>query len=323
MKRLMLFFVFFAGITARAFSQSDFFYANGGERVYFKFKKDRVILRAKSATEAKSLSPQSGFLSGYNVDEKIIISTIDTLQVRLEDFKQKTDFTDVAYALEYEDGIFQYPSYQIFVSFKDGQSSDKVLNSVGLEGRVQAIELFDSNNSIYLIKLDVDLENILKICRNLYESGFCKFAEPSFFREMKAHNPYYANQWGLKNTGQYGGIIGIDINAEQAWSVTKGNSNIKVAVIDEGVDLTHPDLQANLLQGYDATVNAPGGANGSPWSSNAHGTSCAGIVASCDNNIGVLGVASKVKIIPIRIAYDYSNNGLWTTNDVWIVNGIK
>ena len=51
----------------------------------------------------------------------------------------------------------------------------------------------------------------------------------------------------MNNTGQSGGTIGIDINVEPAWNITNGDPNIKVAVIDNGVDLDHVDLAENIL----------------------------------------------------------------------------
>jgi subtilisin family serine protease len=157
----------------------------------------------------------------------------------------------------------------------------------------------------------------------LYKSGLCEFAEPSFLRLLKPSNsnPYYPNQWGLKNTGQYDGEAGCDIHIEPAWNITKGNSNIKVAIIDEGIDLTHPDLYANLLPGYDATDAGCGGADGSPCGNDAHGTCCAGIIAAVDNTIGVVGVASSCKIVPVRIAYS-DPWGWWVTTDAEIADGL-
>jgi len=68
-----------------------------------------------------------------------------------------------------------------------------------------------------------------------------------------------------------------------------------------GVDLTHPDLQANLLPGYDASGNNSGGAP--VWSTDNHGTACAGIVGAIkDNNLGISGVAPSCKIIPIHMS---------------------
>ena len=52
--------------------------------------------------------------------------------------------------------------------------------------------------------------------------------------------------WGLNNTGQTGGTPGADIDAERAWNVSTGSSDVMVAVIDTGVDYTHPDLAANI-----------------------------------------------------------------------------
>ena len=174
-----------------------------------------------------------------------------------------------------------------------------------------------------MLTLDIKMKEILQVCRIVYKTDLVDFVEPCFTRLIRPSNQYYQNQWGLNNTGQNGGTSGIDIKAEAAWSITRGSNNISVAVLDEGIDLMHPDLQANLLMGYDATVNPPGGANGSPWANNAHGTACAGIIGAINNTIGVVGVASGCRIIPVRIAYDYYDDGYWTINDGWIIDGFK
>ncbi len=122
-------------------------------------------------------------------------------------------------------------------------------------------------------------------------------------------NQNYPDQWGFHNTGQSGGTAGIDIKAPEAWGITRGDGNIKVAVIDMGVDLSHPDLMANLLPGYDATEGCAGGSNGGCWGDDSHGTSCAGIIGAINNDIGTVGIASDCKIIPIRSYYSYSDSG--------------
>ena len=74
---------------------------------------------------------------------------------------------------------------------------------------------------------------------------------------MNTNDPFVGDQWSLENTGtntsQYGGVPGADMKVFQAWGTNTGSSNIKVAILDEGVDLNHPDLVANMLPGYDAT----------------------------------------------------------------------
>jgi subtilisin family serine protease len=87
-------------------------------------------------------------------------------------------------------------------------------------------------------------------------------------------------------------------------------------VVDMGVELAHPDLQANILPGYDASGN---NSNGDPvWSSDNHGTPCAGIIGAVkDNGIGISGIAPSCKIIPIHtsnitggLPSDYATNSI-------------
>ncbi len=166
--------------------------------------------------------------------------------------------------------------------------------------------------------------NGLEAANIFFESGLFEYAEP----DMILHNglnytpsdPLYNLQWSLKNTGsvaQYSGIAGADMNLENAWNITMGNPNIKIAVIDEGVDLTHPDLAANLLQGFNCltqTSNIGDGVN--LGTARAHGTACAGIIGAITDttqnavNIGVTGVAPFCKMIPICIA---ASNGTFTS----------
>jgi len=131
-------------------------------------------------------------------------------------------------------------------------------------------------------------------------------------------------QWSLNNIGQNGGRVNADIDAPQAWLMETGDSSVVVAVIDEGVDLSHPDLVANLVGGYDATDQPTGDTAGGPepGSDDAHGTACAGIIAAvAGNGIGGTGIAPGVSIMPVRIAYGFG--GGWWTFDSWIAAGIN
>jgi subtilisin family serine protease len=173
----------------------------------------------------------------------------------------------------------------------------------------------------YLVKVPSQSKDAIDISNALFATGLFELAEPNFVRILKRQtaDPLYADQWGLKNTGQYSGVVGADIKAEYAWSVTMGSSSIKVAVIDEGVSLNHPDLVATLLSGFDATGN---GSGGGPSGNDAHGTGCAGIIAAnSNNNLGGSGIAPNCKILPVRIAYN--SGGSWVTDDAKIANGIN
>jgi subtilisin family serine protease len=98
---------------------------------------------------------------------------------------------------------------------------------------------------------------------------------------------YRAFQWNLRRIGM-----------EQAWDLRPSATDVTVAVLDTGVDLTHPDLRPNLLldQGYDFLDDTP-----SPQDDESHGTAVAGIIAAVGNNHeGVTGIAWHVKLLPIK-----------------------
>jgi len=132
-------------------------------------------------------------------------------------------------------------------------------------------------------------------------------AVPNIAFRPKLHGPrypndsYFPNQWHLNNTGQTGGTVDADIDAPEAWEITTGATDIVVAVIDDGVDVDHPDLVDNLVPGYDF-VDDDNDPDASIFWDDAHGTACAGLIAARgDNAAGVTGVAWNCKIMPIRI----------------------
>ncbi|MCA1645905.1 MAG: DUF5719 family protein [Chloroflexi bacterium] len=98
---------------------------------------------------------------------------------------------------------------------------------------------------------------------------------------------YQAYQWNLRRIGM-----------EQAWDLRPSATDVVVAVLDTGVDLTHPDLRPNLLldQGYDFLKDVA-----SPQDDESHGTAVAGIIGAVGNNrLGVTGVAWHVKLLAIK-----------------------
>jgi hypothetical protein len=94
----------------------------------------------------------------------------------------------------------------------------------------------------------------------------------------------FPSQWHYNNTGQNDGTTGADIDLVNAWEYERGNSNVIVAVIDQGVDYLHPDLAANMWGpiGPEGTATQPGN----------HGTHVAGTIAAVTNNTtGGAGIA--------------------------------
>lgn len=99
------------------------------------------------------------------------------------------------------------------------------------------------------------------------------------------NDPYYSYQWDMPKMA-----------APDAWAVSTGSSSVTVAVVDTGVDYTHPDLAANCVSGYDFVNN-----DANPMDDNGHGTHCAGTIAAIGNNgVGIAGVTWNSKIMPLK-----------------------
>ncbi len=147
-------------------------------------------------------------------------------------------------------------------------------------------------------------QNAIELSNQFYESGLFESTEPEFIYQnlLTSSDTYYSDQWGFNNVGQYGGLTGADINVIPAWTITKGQ-NVKVAVFDQGIEMTHPDLVSNIYNyGYDAEHGvSPSTLRGK------HGTACAGIIGASENNIGIIGVAPQSEIIPISLNFKEFN----------------
>jgi subtilisin family serine protease/subtilase family serine protease len=162
------------------------------------------------------------------------------------------------------------------------------------------------------------------------------YAERNFIRSIPkpiTHDPgsevipgdsLFSEQWALHNTGQqflcldwifgeplcfYQGTPDADIDAPEAWPLATG-AGVTVAVIDTGIDYTHPDLAPNYAGGVDYTSN-----DGDPADDQGHGTHVAGTIAAAMNNPtgnpaddeGVVGVAPNARIRAYKVC-DASGN---------------
>ena len=147
------------------------------------------------------------------------------------------------------------------------------------------------------------------------------YAEPDYrvhVNDVVPNDPRFGELWGMRNTGQTGGTPGADIHAPAAWALQTGSRQVLVAVIDTGVDYTHPDLMNNAwtnpgeipgngidddgngyvddVHGYDF-INR----DGDPMDDNGHGTHCSGTIgAEGNNSLGVAGVCWQVRIMGVK-----------------------
>jgi subtilisin family serine protease len=152
------------------------------------------------------------------------------------------------------------------------------------------------------------------------------YAEPNqLWTQSATPDPRFGALWGMDNTGQTvgasAGTVDVDLNAPQAWRVTKGDPKVLVAVLDTGVDIDHPDLAGRIWTNPREVAgnNVDDDANGyvddvHGWDfvhhdntvydaadGDEHGTHVAGTVAAnLDNGVGVAGVAPETTILPLK-----------------------
>ncbi len=111
---------------------------------------------------------------------------------------------------------------------------------------------------------------------------------------------------GAMSSGSMGGnssnqLIPTGINwIDAELNTTNEGNGVKVAVLDTGIDFSHPDLMVNIPLSRDFSGDNTGG-NDNNKSIGGHGTHCAGVIAALDNLIGVLGVGSKIDLVSVKV----------------------
>jgi subtilisin family serine protease len=165
---------------------------------------------------------------------------------------------------------------------------------------------------------NTDEDAPLDVANALAEEPGVDFAEPNALQPATyaalalPMDTLFQNQWHLHNTGQGGGIVGADVRALEAWEITTGAADIRVVVHDSGVDINHPDLQANMAPGKDFDNDDEDASN----HNGPHGTACAGVIAAVGNHQGVIGVAPGCRIVPLRAAGAHTWN-TWAETFEW------
>ena len=131
--------------------------------------------------------------------------------------------------------------------------------------------------------------------------GFYPLLARTMAKRAIPDDSLFGDQWHLQNTGQTGGLPGADINAVDAWDSVLG-SGVVIAIVDDGLQYTHPDLADNYRAdlSYDFNDNDPDPAPG-PVGNN-HGTAVAGLAGAVGfNGLGVSGVAPDAFLAGLRL----------------------
>ena len=158
----------------------DFYcHSREGNKENFKIRKDRAIIKTRSAEDAKALCGQNIFLFASDVMYVWVIAVIDPSITTLDDMMQLPGVVDAAYALEYADGddTLYYTTNKISVVCKDGYSVEDILDQTDSTDSFEEIYKPYSNLFSYRIIFNTKISDDLRISRVLFESKLCEWAD--------------------------------------------------------------------------------------------------------------------------------------------------
>lgn len=280
------------------------YYWYEGEKIYLEEipEKEYVVFKKKDLQELSSLKNQSSTplikeefqelkLAGIILSDKAATEKDNVMWGITESNLRSAiagDIPTIIYkspfyksSLGEEIGI----SHLFYVKLKSEKDKDKLIelatkNNVDIIGNNEFMPLW------YTLSCDNESAgDALQMANEFYESGLFEFAEPDIIGNLavNTNDTYFNKQWNLSGSNS--------INWVSAYALTQG-ANVKVAIIDTGIEQLHPDL-ANVFPAYDLV-------EGSWYATNIygeHGTACAGIIgATTNNNKGIAGIAPKVAI---------------------------
>ena len=298
MKIRFLYILLFLSLSSFVFSQTYYWYKN--QKVHLiSTERKFALIEEKEAQKYLSHRQLHKVKKEYHQRETLLWGVFDNWEL------ERLDQSSIVYTA---------PTYKRLINAEEVFISHlfyvklKTINDYSL-----LCKFAQQNNAIieyhspylplwYVLSCAKTYKNALEMANFFYESGLFSVAEPAFWQKddrLSAGDPLLEQQWNLNNTGQYNPVYrGIDINYDNVSTIVPQQSDIVVAVIDDGVQLDHPDLSEHIFgEGYDTfSKSSPSVIHG------YHGTACAGIIGAISNNgVGVRGIFNG-KLMPISNA---------------------
>ena len=234
----------------------------------------------------------------------------------------------------HDSAVWQTPHHpeRLLVRFKPDANAAARQAAHMTAGARQTLKEYHTVSGLYLVEVPADtLETALEAYR---DDPDVQYAQPDQVIQALAtpNDPFFGQLWGLNNTGQTvndspadPGTAGADIQALPAWNLWTGDPDLRIAVLDTGVDYNHPDLAANVwtnpgeipgnnldddgngwiddVHGYDMCNE-----DSDPLDDQSHGTHIAGTIAALgDNDLGIVGVNWQGKIVALKILNSYGS----------------
>ncbi|MEZ4960029.1 MAG: S8 family serine peptidase [Saprospiraceae bacterium] len=280
-------------------------------------------LQKKEYVESQQLPSLGGF--------KVVTLKQDgeTVDTKLDEVRQKKEIALGTHVYVPEGGGKpMVPTGEIFIIFQPAvdESEQKLVLD---EYKLELVERRGTDQII--AKVTKDSPNPIKVASFLQQISLVKLAEPDLDMLLEEYDlalpndTYMAEEWHLKNSGfihsgNYPTKPGADAKVIDAWQRLNslGSSDIVIAIIDNGIDITHPDLKNKVYRPFDLWTQSDRLTDGDP--SFTHGTPCASLAVAIANGQGMVGVAPNAKFMPVS-GTSYSVRATEQMFDYCVQNG--
>lgn len=282
-----------------------------------------AILPGTSAMEV--LMEQSGlhqirqvFGDVYKVEADA--DQLDSIMAKMREHSTCPMICHHAYCPEGDPATRYYLTDKIVLKFTEQLSTEEKESIIQTYG-LRFLKSYDENQESCLVQVTSTAgKNPLKVSSDLMRDDRIDYAEPNlinrFAPQYEPSDTLFAEQWHLQKRNGLELVAEAGVDCTDAWTVSRGNRGITVAVIDDGFDLSHPDLSgpgkvtgARDYSGRD-TYPGPERANG-----DFHGTPCAGVAIGEENGEGIVGAAPDCSFLPIRFPLNADDNMLFDIFD--------
>jgi len=360
------------GIAAKLVDKDDYYFQPNGRKIKLYRKKDVYLVNKRAGVRARSASDTMQRFKGQYGDRVKAVNkhqfgsaTVVRLDNRAFAKKKSRKAFDIKPEMLASMDSSISGLLPIFTT-ANGQDDLMLLPKVTLElndslteqdalaelqrkyglSLVRKLKLSANVYSLAFSNSNIDSSVQFSQVRRLMNEAFVKWAEPQFhFKPIKnqftPNDTLFGDQWNLANKGYRGSRCDTDCDADNAWGITTGSgaatgAGMVIAIVDDGVQLNHPDLAVDSTNDRDfvddvssntcqngqplhdgspgpdnnasprATANCVLPGQGEPLEEDNHGTAVAGIAAAIGNNsIGIAGTAYGATILPIRAISDF------------------
>jgi subtilisin family serine protease len=282
----------------------------GGERIAVEKQEDRFTVLAQTAAQVEALRKVAGVQAIKRVNRQVYkVETTQTERDGVMAAMRSGAFGAVAhhaYKPVGSEGTVYYLTNKIIVTF-DKKVTTAQIEALLTRYKLRLVKEYELPNTVLLQVTSASGANPLKIADRLMAEKIVAHAEPNLVnRHASAYTPpdgLFKRQWHLHAKRAPQLMAESSVDAPEAWNVTRGERSIVVAVVDDGFDIDHPDLQGDgkVVQPRDYV---DGDARPFPSGQDYHGTPCAGVAIAESNGRGLVGVAPGCAFMPVRISME-------------------